>query len=87
MKKLSQTMSKCLKACKDHGSLFRHSGGFWASEDVEFQDRGLYGSFPVWYFSTGTIRALLDRNIFEVTETEISKHGEYPVRVNVVSKN
>lgn len=56
---LSETQQQCLEYIKAHGgTIKRHTGGYWAHEH--------WKGDHVW-FSTGTIQALVTRNLLEYT--------------------
>lgn len=87
MSKLSPTQSDCVKAAaSNNGVLCRYAGGFWSARDVEMKT-SMGAAIPAWHFSTNTIRALIDRGVFEVLEEQKSQRGAFPTAVKLTTNN
>lgn len=64
--KISTTMQHALDACRAAGGLWRWPGGFWV--DRPCPDPKVVTSPKSAWSSAHTIKALLDRQLIEVTE-------------------
>ncbi len=47
--------------------LIRRPGGFWTGFETPLEE-WRESQVPVWYFGAGTIKSLINKNIFEVTK-------------------
>ena len=60
--KLSKPQSECIEAArKNRGRLYRHDTGVWSKSEPELDNSGV----PVWFFQNNTVKALIDRGVFE----------------------
>lgn len=85
---LSRTQEYCIKKAQEsRGVLVRYEGGFWSAEDVPMSK--VYAAYPgsrfncpEWYFGTSTIRALINKGIFVITQTQKMSWGNRRLRWN-----
>jgi len=77
-------MVKCMKAAERHGGLKRYRGGFWSARGVDLKDCDPGDPpAPVWWYGWGTIQALCNRGILEVTLMGNGKWGKFPIEVKI----
>lgn len=84
-KKLSKVMLDCIESMKRHGILVRWSGGYWTREGCPVKIIMEEVKIPEWSYNWNTIKALVDRGIFIITEENEDKFTfqKYPVAVKI----
>lgn len=84
-KKLSIVMIECIKSMERYKLLVRWKGGFWTREGCPVKQ--IFDEIPVpeWSYNWGTIKALIARGIFIVTEENQNQYTfeKYPVAVKM----
>ena len=75
--KVSPTMQKTLDNMREHGGLERWQGGFWTYPGCAIHHRmeanRAYPEgvpVPAWWVDFGTVKALLKRELIEITERD-----------------
>lgn len=80
--KLSETQKEVVEVIKEHGGvLVRWVGGYWTWEGAKVKEEApMVGRVPEWHCGTSTIRALIDRGLLSVIDT--NRYGD-PIKVRL----
>lgn len=83
-KNLTKPMQECIQSVRQHGLLVRWKGGYWTREGcpTKIVDEAVV---PEWWYTWGTIKSLIDRDILFVSEENYNTYDQayYPVAVKL----
>lgn len=84
-KKLSKVMLDCIRSMEQWKLLVRWKGGYWTREGCPV--KYIFNEHPVpeWSYNWNTVKALIDRGIFIVTEENENQYTfeKFPVAVKM----
>jgi hypothetical protein len=80
--KITAEMQRALDILKEHGSIDRYPGGFWAQPNAEMAHSAGCQPFdyPKGYVGTVTLKALLTRNLIEAIDEVQGPRGKFTVK-------